>query len=168
MSNAIFQVPLPVNEPVLSYAKGTKEREEVLASYKKQYDSHADIPMYIGSEEIRTSDKRGLYPPHDHQHQIGSYYYAEPQHVERAINEALSAKDKWSALPWDQRASIFLKAADLIAGPYRAKINAATMLAQSKTIHQAEIDAACEFADFLRFNVYFMTEIYNEQPDSSD
>ena len=107
MSNAIFQVPLPVNEPVLSYAKGTKEREEVLASYKKQYDSHADIPMYIGSEEIRTSDKRGLYPPHDHQHQIGSYYYAEPQHVELAINEALSAKDKWSALPWDQRASIF-------------------------------------------------------------
>lgn len=168
MSNAIFQVPLPVNEPVLSYAKGTKEREEVLASYKEQYNGHADIPMYIGKEEIRTNDQRGLYPPHDHQHQIGSYYYAEPQHVELAINEALSAKAKWSALPWEQRASIFLKAADLIAGPYRARINAATMLAQSKTVHQAEIDAACEFADFLRFNVYFMTEIYNEQPESSE
>lgn len=168
MSNAIFKVPTPVNEPVLSYAPGTKEREAVLKSYREQYNSLADIPMYIGSDEVRTNHKKAIYPPHDINHQIGSYYYAEPSHVSAAINAALEAKNNWSKLPWEQRAAIFLKAADLISGPYRARINAATMLAQSKTVHQAEIDAACEFADFLRFNVHFMTEIYQEQPQSSE
>lgn len=168
MSNAIFKVPTPVNEPVLSYAPGTKEREEVLQSYKEQYNSLADVPMYIGSDEVRTSQKKAIHPPHDIQHQIGSYYYAEPSHVSDAIAAALEAKKNWATLPWEQRAAIFLKAADLVSGPYRARINAATMLAQSKTVHQAEIDAACEFADFLRFNVHFMTEIYREQPESSE
>ncbi len=127
----------------------------------------ADIPMYIGAEEIRTGKKIRMSPPHEHQHTLGHFHEGDKDHVDQAINAALAAKEDWSNLSWEQRAAIFLKAAELIAGPYRAKINASTMLAQSKTAHQAEIDAACEFIDFLKFNAYFMQQIYSIQPDSA-
>lgn len=168
MSNALFEVPQAVNEPVWSYAPGSAERDNVLASYRSQYQEVADIPMIIGGQRYRSDQKQPLSPPHQHQHILGYYYLATQEHAKLAIQSALDAKNSWATLPWEQRAAIFLKAADLIAGPYRARINAATMLAQSKTIHQAEIDAACEFADFLRFNVEFATRIYSDQPESSE
>lgn len=168
MSNAFFEVPQAVNEPVLSYAPGSVERENALASYRSQYQEVADIPMIIGGQRIRSASKKPLSPPHQHKHIIGHYYEATKEHAQLAIKSALEAKTQWASLAWEQRAAIFLKAADLIAGPYRARINAATMLAQSKTIHQAEIDAACEFADFLRFNAEFATRIYSDQPESSE
>ena len=168
MSNAFFEVPQAVNEPVLSYAPGSVERENALASYRSQYQEVADIPMIIGGQRIRSASKKSLSPPHQHKHIIGHYYEATKEHALLAIKSALEAKTQWASLAWEQRAAIFLKAADLIAGPYRARINAATMLAQSKTIHQAEIDAACEFADFLRFNAEFATRIYSDQPESSE
>lgn len=167
MSKGFFKVPKAVNEPVKSYAPGTPERKAVLDAYKKMFNEKVDVPLYIGSEEIRTGKTHDLTPPHNHKHVVGQYHTAEKKHVEKAIATALEARKKWVAMPWEERASIFLKAAELIAGPYRAKINAATMIAQSKNIHQAEIDAACEFIDFLRFNVEFMTQIYNDQPTSS-
>ena len=166
MSKGFFNVPKAVNEPVKSYAPGTPEREQVLATYKKMWNEQVDVPLYIGSEEIKTGNTKTLSAPHDHQHIVGKYHLAEKQHVEKAIATALEARKKWSQVSWESRAAIFLKAAELIAGPYRAKINAATMIAQSKTIHQAEIDAACELIDFLRFNVEFMTQIYQDQPVS--
>src|SRR5690606_23489041 len=166
MSKGFFNVPKAVNEPVKSYAPGTPEREQVLATYRKMWNEQVDVPLYIGSEEIKTGNTQNLSAPHDHQHIVGKYHLAEKSHVEKAIATALEARKKWSQMSWESRAAIFLKAAELIAGPYRAKINAATMIAQSKTIHQAEIDAACELIDFLRFNVEFMTQIYNEQPFS--
>ena len=168
MSQGIFKVPVAVNEPVKSYAPNSPEREAVLKQYKAYYNSTLDVPLYIGSQEIRTGSTKPMSPPHDHKHILGQYHLAEKKHVEQAIKAALDAKKQWANLPWEQRAAIFLKAADLLAGPYRAKINAATMLAQSKTIHQAEIDAACEFIDFLRFNVSFMAQIYTDQPISSE
>lgn len=168
MSQGIFKVPVAVNEPVKPYAPGTPEREAVLKQYKAYYNSTVDVPLYIGNQEVRTGNTKPMSPPHDHTHILGKYHLAEKKHVEQAISSALEAKKPWANLPWEQRASIFLKAADLLAGPYRAKINAATMLAQSKTIHQAEIDAACEFIDFLRFNVSFMAQIYQDQPISSE
>ena len=166
MSKGFFNVPKAVNEPVKSYAPGTPEREQVLAAYRKMWNEQVDVPLYIGSEEIKTGNTQNLSAPHDHQHIVGKYHLAEKSHIEKAIATALEARKKWSQMSWESRAAIFLKAAELIAGPYRAKINAATMIAQSKTIHQAEIDAACELIDFLRFNVEFMTQIYNEQPVS--
>ncbi len=168
MGKGFFQVPTAFNEPIKSYAPGTPEREAVLSQYKAYYEGQEDIPLYIGSEEIKTGNTRTMSPPHDHQHIVGTYHVAEKKHVTQAIDNCLAAKEKWVNLTWEQRAAIFLKAAELIAGPYRAKINAATMIAQSKTIHQAEIDAACEFIDFLRFNVEYMTQIYEEQPDSAE
>lgn len=159
-------MPKAINEPVKSYAPGTPEREQVLNVYKELWNTTIDVPMYIGNEEVRTGNTRSMNPPHDHKHNLGTYHLAEKSHVENAINAALEARTNWANLPWEQRAAIFLKAAELIAGPYRAKINAATMIAQSKTIHQAEIDAACELIDFLRFNVEFMTQIYQDQPYS--
>ncbi|MDO4229309.1 MAG: L-glutamate gamma-semialdehyde dehydrogenase [Capnocytophaga sp.] len=168
MGKGFFHVPKAVNEPVKSYAKGTPEREAVLKAYKELWNSQVDVPLYIGSEEIRTGNTKNMIAPHDHQHIVGKYHLAEKQHVEKAIKTALEARKKWAAMPWEERASIFLKAAELIAGPYRAKMNAATMIAQSKTIHQAEIDSACELIDFLRFNVEFMANIYNDQPISSE
>ena len=168
MGKGFFKVPKAVNEPVKSYAKGTPEREAVLKAYKELWNNQIDVPLYIGSEEIRTGKTKNMTAPHDHQHVVGKYHLAEKQHVEKAISTALEARKKWAALPWQERAAIFLKAAELIAGPYRAKMNAATMIAQSKTIHQAEIDSACELIDFLRFNVEFMTNIYNDQPISTD
>lgn len=166
MSKGFFNVPKAVNEPVKSYAPGTPEREQVLAAYKKMWNETVDVPLYIGKEEIRTGNTRSLTAPHDHQHVVGTYHLAEQEHVEKAIATALEARKKWANTSWESRAAIFLKAAELVAGPYRAKINAATMIAQSKTVHQAEIDAACELTDFLRFNVEYMTQIYKEQPIS--
>ncbi|MCB0399908.1 MAG: L-glutamate gamma-semialdehyde dehydrogenase [Winogradskyella sp.] len=168
MSKGFFNVPIPKNEPVKSYAPGSEERESVLSQYKIYYNSQIDIPLYINGEEVRTGNTVTISPPHDHKHAIGKYHLADKKHVEDSIRTALHARRNWADLPWEQRAAIFLKAADLLAGPYRAKINASTMIAQSKTVHQAEIDAACELIDFLRFNVKFMSDIYNDQPISSD
>lgn len=167
MGKGFFEVPVAINEPIYSYAPGSKERKEVLETYKKMYGSTIEVPLFINGKDVKTGDTATMAPPHDHQHILGTYHKAEKHHIEEAIATALEARKKWAATPWEQRAAIFLRAAELIAGPYRAKINAATMLAQSKTIHQAEIDAACEFIDFLRFNVQFMTEIYAEQPEST-
>ncbi|WP_445382819.1 L-glutamate gamma-semialdehyde dehydrogenase [Robiginitalea sp. IMCC43444] len=168
MGKGFFQVPTAINEPVKEYAPGSPEREAVLKQYKEYFNGNADIPMYIDGKEIRTNQTRKIAPPHDHQHQVGQYHLASQKEVDQAVSTALEARKKWAALSWEQRAAIFLRAADLIAGPYRAKINAATMIAQSKTIHQAEIDAACELIDFLRFNVEFMSQIYQEQPESAE
>lgn len=167
MSFAQFNVPTPVNEPVKEYRPGSPEREAVkkaLAAFRAQ---ETDVPMYIGGKEVRTDRKLRIAPPHDHQHTLGYFYEGDASHVEKAIESVLSAKDAWAALSWEHRASIFLKAADLIAGPYRARINAATMLGQSKNAYQAEIDSACELIDFLRFNVHYATDIYRQQPASS-
>ncbi|NDV16956.1 L-glutamate gamma-semialdehyde dehydrogenase [Muricauda sp. TY007] len=168
MGKGFFQVPTAVNEPVKTYVPGSPEREEVLKQYKAFYNDNVDIPLYIGSEEIKTGNTKPLSPPHDHKHVIGQYHLAEKKHVEKAIANSLEAREAWSNLTWEQRAAVFLKAADLIAGPYRQKMNAATMLAQSKNIYQAEIDSACEIVDFLRFNVEYMSQIYGEQPESSE
>lgn len=167
MGKGFYEVPVAVNEPVKDYAPGSPERAAVLDAYKSMYNATIDVPMYINGEEVRTGDTATMSPPHEHQHVLGTYHKATQANVQSAIDGSLEARKKWSQMPWEQRAGIFLRAAELIAGPYRAKINAATMLAQSKTIYQAEIDAACELIDFLRFNVQFMTEIYAEQPEST-
>ena len=167
MGKGFFEVPIAVNEPIREYAPGSPERAAVSAAYKKMYDSSVEVPMYINGENVKTGDTGTMSPPHDHKHILGTYHKAEKNHIETAISTALEAREKWANIPWEQRAAIFLRAAELIAGPYRAKINAATMLAQSKTIFQAEIDASCELIDFLRFNVQYMTEIYAEQPEST-
>jgi 1-pyrroline-5-carboxylate dehydrogenase len=166
MLKGFFNVPKAVNEPVKSYAPNSPEKAAVLKAYKEMWNSQLDVPLYIGSEEIRTGNTRTMSAPHDHQHIVGTYHLAEKTHVEKAIANALETKKAWANMAWEQRAAIFLKAAELIAGPYRAKINAATMIAQSKNIFQAEIDASCELIDFLRYNVEFMTQIYNDQPNS--
>ncbi|MFN8273886.1 MAG: L-glutamate gamma-semialdehyde dehydrogenase [Flavobacteriaceae bacterium] len=166
MLKGFFNVPKAVNEPVKSYKPGSPEKEAVLAAYRKMYSETIDVPMYIGSEQIKTGNTRTMTPPHDHQHVVGTYHLAEKKHIDQAIAAALEARKKWSQMAWEQRAAIFLKAAELIAGPYRARINAATMIAQSKNIFQAEIDASCELIDFLRYNVEFMTQIYADQPKS--
>ena len=168
MSNAFFNVPVAQNEPIKSYAPKSNERESLLQTYKSMKNQDPiDIPMYIGGEEVRTATKKPISPPHNHKHIIGHYNVGEIEHVELAIHKALSAKKKWAQTPWQERAAIFLKAADLLAGPYRDKMNAATMLCQSKNVFQAEIDAACEMIDFFRFNVQYMTKIYKEQPESA-
>ncbi|MCG8310075.1 MAG: L-glutamate gamma-semialdehyde dehydrogenase [Cytophagales bacterium] len=167
MAKGFFNVPVPSNEPILDYAPGSKERAELKEMLNLLRSQVWDIPMFIGGEEVRTEDKRSIRPPHDHQHIIAHYHHGDEGHVELAIKAAMNAKEDWENLSWEHRASIFLKAADLIAGPYRAKINAATMLGQSKNIFQAEIDSACEIVDFLRFNVYYMSQIYAQQPESS-
>ena len=167
MGKGFFNVPIAINEPVKSYAPGSPERAAVSKVYKEMFNSKVDVPLYINGKDVTTGNTRTMSPPHDHKHVVGTYHLAEKKHVEDAIATALEARKAWSQMPWEQRAGIFLKAAELIAGPYRAKINAATMMAQSKTIHQAEIDASCELIDFLRFNVQFMTDIYMEQPEST-
>ncbi|NBV67901.1 MAG: L-glutamate gamma-semialdehyde dehydrogenase [Flavobacteriia bacterium] len=167
MSNAFYQLPKAINEPVKPFGKDSLERKNLLAQYEKMYNqAPIDIPMYIGSEEVRTQDKRRMSPPHEHGKTLGHFNYGDASHVQRAIESALQAKAKWAKLPWEERAAIFLKAADLLAGPFRDKMNAATMLAQSKNVFQAEIDASCELIDFFRFNVQYMTQIYKEQPES--
>ena len=167
MLKGFFNAPKAVNEPVKSYAPNSPEKAAVLAAYETMWNTTIDVPLYIGSEEIRTGNTRNMTAPHDHKHVVGTYHLAEKSHIEKAIANCLKAKNKWANMAWEQRASIFLKAAELIAGPYRAKINAATMIAQSKNIFQAEIDASCELIDFLRYNVEFMTQIYSDQPKST-
>ena len=166
MSKGIFNVPKPVNEKVKSYIKGSEERKELMKTYLVMKNSKVNIPLYIGDKEIFTDNKKNICPPHDHKHSLGEFSMADKKNIEDAINCALSAKENWSNLNWNHRVAIFLKAADLLAGPYRAKINAATMLAQSKNVYQAEIDAACELIDFLKFNAAYVTQIYSEQPIS--
>ena len=167
MSNAIFRVPIAVNEPIKGYAPGSAERKSLLNKYQEMYNQAAiDVPMYIGGKEIRTTNKKPMTSPHDHQKVLGHYNVGDATHVQDAIDAALAAKDAWANLPWEERAAVFLKAADLLAGPFRDRMNAATMLAQSKNVYQTEIDAACELIDFFRFNVQYMTQIYSEQPES--
>ena len=166
MSNGFYNVPIAVNEPVKGYAVGSPERIELLAEYKRMYNTTVDVPMYIGDKQVFTNDKRNLSPPHDHKHVIGTSNYGGEKEVREAIDAAMKAREKWANMSWEHRASIFLKAADLLAGPFRAKLNAATMLGQSKNVMQAEIDAACELIDFFKFNVQYMSQIYKEQPES--
>ncbi|WP_293871006.1 L-glutamate gamma-semialdehyde dehydrogenase [Flavobacterium sp.] len=167
MPKGFFHVPKAVNEPVKLYAPNSSEKIAVLDAYKKMWHETIEVSNYIGGEEIRTGNTRNITAPHDHQHVVGTYHLAEKKHIEQAIVSALEARKKWATMAWEHRAAIFLKAAELIAGPYRSKINAATMIGQSKTIYQAEIDASCELIDFLRYNVEFMTQIYNDQPKSA-
>ena len=167
MATGFYKVPNAINEVVKSYAPGSPERKALLDTYKKMYKEQVDIPFYIGGKEYRTGNTVDINPPHDHKHCVGKYHLAEKEHIELAVKAAAEARVKWAATSWEHRAAIFLKAADLLAGPFRYKMNAATMIAQSKNVMQAEIDSACELIDFLRFNVQFMTEIYNNQPISS-
>lgn len=166
MTNAFFKVPVAVNEPVLTYKPGSEEKKELKAALAQLKSTTVDIPMHIGGRKIFTDDKRTIHPPHELKHTLGSYSRGNKSPVEMAVEAALEAKEKWAAMPWEDRAAIFLKAADLLSGPYRAKMNAATMLGQSKNVFQSEIDAVCELADFFRFNVQYMAEIYAQQPES--
>ncbi len=168
MSNAIFQTPIAVNEPIKSYAPGTPERAELQKELKDSAAEHRDIAMYIDGKEVRSGKKLEIRPPHDHRKIVGNFYKGGKEEVSQAINAAMKAKNEWGSMPWEQRASIFLKAADILAGPYRARMNAATMICQSKNAFQSEIDAACELIDFLRYNVqYASKEIYQNQPASA-
>ena len=167
MQKGFFQVPIPINEPVLSYAPGSPERAAVQAALAELSEQQLDIPMFIGGQEIRTEDRHQLSPPHNHQHVIGQYSRGDASHVQQAIDAAMTAKRDWENTSWEHRAAIFLKAADLLSGPWRAKMNASTMLAQSKNVFQSEIDAVAELADFFRFNVAYMTQIYQGQPQSN-
>lgn len=167
MSIGFYNVPVAKNEPVKSYAPGSPEKKELEAKLKELKSQEVDIPMYIGGNEVRTETKVSIHPPHERAHQLGVFNRGTAEHVKQAIDAAMAAKPQWENLSWEHRASIFLKAADLLAGPYRAKINAATMLCQSKNAFQAEIDAACELIDFFKFNVQYMTDIYKQQPESA-
>jgi len=167
MAAGFYKVPKAVNEPVNSYAPGTPEHEALMATFEKMYNEKVDIPFYIGGKEYRTGNTIDINPPFDHKHSVGQYHTADKEHIEEAVATALKARKKWAATSWEHRAAIFLKAAELLAGPFRYKMNAATMIAQSKNVFQAEIDSACELIDFLRFNVEFMTEIYSNQPQSA-
>jgi len=166
MYSGFYKIPEPYNEPIKSYAIGTPERKEIKSMLKELRSIEIEIPMVIGGKKITTEEKVRIHPPHEIKHTLGYFYQGGAEHVTMAIEAALAVRKQWQALEWQDRAAIFLKAAELVSGPYRAKINAATMLGQSKTVHQAEIDAACELADFLRFNVHFMSMIYNQQPIS--
>ena len=166
MQNGYFNIAKPTNEPVKSYAPGSAERKSLLDTYAKMFNEQIDIPMYIDGKEVRTGKTKAVTPPHDHQHVIGHYHQGGKPEIQQAIAAALKAKPAWEAMPWQERAAIFMKAGDLLTTKYRNVLNAATMLAQSKNVYQAEIDSACELIDFFRFNVYYMSLIYNEQPAS--
>ena len=169
MSKGFYQMPYPVNEEVRNYEPKSKEVVSLLNKYDEMYHQKPiHIPLYIGKDKITTDLKHPVNPPHDHKHKLGEFSMGNASHVEKAIECAMEAKEKWSNMSWENRATIFLKAADLLAGPYRDEMNAATMLCQSKNVFQAEIDAACELIDFLRFNVAYMQQIYAEQPESAD
>ncbi len=169
MSNGVFQVPFPENEPVKGYAPGSPEKEELVAMYNEMYNQNPiDVPMYIGSEQVRTDKKMPMVSPHEHAKVLGHFNYGEAKHVSDAIDAAMAARERWANTSWEHRASIFLRAAELLAGPFRAKMNAATMLAQSKNAMQAEIDAACEMIDFFKMNVAFMQQVYEDQPISGE
>ena len=167
MSNAIFRVPAPVNEPIRSYAPGTADRAALKRAIADLKSKQVDIPMFIGGQEVRTGKTVHIHPPHEIKHDLGVYHQGDATHVQMAIDAALQAKTQWENTPWEERAAIFLKAAELLAGPYRYKMNAATMLGQSKNPFQAEIDAACELIDFWRFNAAFMQQVYTDQPESA-
>lgn len=167
MNLGYFNYPMPVNEPVLNYAPGSKEREQLQNALKELKSQKADIPMYIGGEEVRTNKTIEIHPPHERKHVLGHFHAGDETHVKQAIDAALAAKEAWAEMSWENRAGIFLKAADLLATKYRAYINGTTMLGQSKNAYQAEIDSACELIDFLKFNVHFLSEIYRQQPISS-
>ena len=167
MQTGTFTYPLPINEPVLSYAPGSPEKNKLKLALAELKSNTLDIPMYIGGKEVRTGTTKAIRPPHEHKHILGNFHSGNASHVNDAIQSALTAKESWSAMLWESRAAIFLKAADLLATKYRPYINATTMLGQSKNAFQAEIDAACELIDFLRFNVHFLSEIYKQQPISS-
>jgi len=167
MNLGYFNYPAPANEPVLGYAPGSKEKETLKATLKALKSTRHDIPMYIGGQEVRTGKTKTLHPPHELAHTLGHYHEGDETHVQQAIDAALTAKDAWAALSWENRAAIFLKAADLISTKYRSYMNGTTMLGQSKNAYQAEIDSACEIIDFLRWNVHFLSEIYRQQPISS-
>lgn len=169
MPKGVYQIPYPTNEPINDYAPGSPERKSLEEAYKKLISADPiDVPMYIGAKEVRTEQKMPMNPPYDHGHVLGHFNYGDAGHVKDAVNAALEARQAWADMAWEHRAAIFLKAADLIAGPYRYEMNAATMIAQSKNAFQSEIDAVCELIDFLRFNVAYMEEIYNNQPVSSE
>ena len=168
MSTGFFNVPKPQNEPINSYAPNTPQREALKAKLVEMRSQLVDVPMYIGSEEVKTNNKKPLTCPHDHQHILGYYHEGSASHVNQAIESALNARENWANMPWENRISIFLKAAELSATKYRMDLNASTMLGQSKNAYQAEIDAACEWIDFLRFNAHFATQIYAQQPKSSE
>ena len=167
MNLGYFNYPLPQNEPVLNYAPGSAERETLKKTLEELKKQEMDIPMYIGSEEVRSEKKQAIHPPHEIGHTLGYFHAGNESHVKQAISAALKARRSWARLDWENRANIFLKAADLIAGKYRSYMNGTTMLGQSKNAYQAEIDSACELIDFLRFNVHYLSEIYRQQPMSS-
>ncbi|HMX42081.1 MAG TPA: aldehyde dehydrogenase family protein, partial [Saprospiraceae bacterium] len=167
MTDAIFNIPAPYNEPVYTYAPGTPEKAALKRALAEAKSAQKDAPMYIGGQHVRTEQQVAMHPPHERAHVLGHYSRGNAEHVRQAIDAALAAKPAWEAMPWQERAAIFLRAADLLTGPYRAKMSAATMLCQSKNAFQAEIDCICELADFWRFNVHFMQEIYRQQPLSS-
>lgn len=167
MQQQLYTVPEAINEPVKNYAPGSPEREELKKTLAEMKAKVMDIPMFINGKEVRTGDTIPIHPPHERNYVLGHFHLGDESHVEKAIDAALAARENWANMPWRERAAIFLKAATLLAGPYRSRINAATMLGQSKTVYQAEIDAACEFIDFLRHNVEYMTQIYMHQPKSS-
>lgn len=166
MSTGFFKVPKAKNEPVKSYAPNSPERKLVLEQYKNMYNSYTKVPMYINGMDVQSKNSKPINLPHEHKKVVGEYYLAEKKHVKNAIESSLNAKANWESISWENRSAVFLRAAELIAGPYRHIINAATMIGQSKTVHQAEIDAACELIDFLRFNVEYVTQMYANQPDS--
>ena len=166
MSTGFFKVPKAKNEIVKSYEPNSSERKEVLKTYNEMINTFTEVPLYINGSDVKTKEKKSINPPHDHSRIVGEYYLAQPSDIDFAIDSALKVKKSWEAMSWENRSAIFLKAAELIAGPYRSKINAATMIGQSKTVHQAEIDSACELIDFLRFNVEYVTQIYSNQPAS--
>ncbi len=167
MPKGFYNIPPAINDPIKSYAPGSAERKELKETLARLRSEVIDIPMYIGGKEVRSGNTLPLNPPHDHKHLLGNYHKTDKSHITQAIDAAMAAKEDWANLGWEHRAAIFLKAADLLAGPYRMTLNAATMLGQSKSVFQAEIDAACELIDFLRFNVQYMGEIYKQQPVSS-
>lgn len=166
MANAFFTPPIAENEPVMGFAPGSPEKEELLAAVKELKSKQIDAPMIIGGQEVRTGNTVSMHPPYEHAHNLGNFHMGSGEHVKQAIDAAMAARHQWANTPWQDRAAIFLKCAELLAGPFRQKMNAATMLCQSKNAHQAEIDAACEMIDFFRFNVQYMADIYAEQPES--
>ena len=165
MPHAIYTSPIPVNEPVKGYGKNSSERASLMAQYNEMINqAPIDIPMYINGKEVRTDNKASMHPPHDHNKVIGHFNMGTKKHVQDAIDTALAAREEWAATSWEHRAAIFLRAAELLAGPFRDRMNASTMIAQSKNVMQAEIDASCELIDFLKMNVSYMEQIYKEQP----
>ena len=166
MSNAYFKTPQPVNEPIKSYKTGSPEREDLKKKLAELKSRQIEVPLIIGGNEVKTGNTEEMRIPHNHRHVLGVYHKAGKKEVEMAIEAALEARKEWAEMPWEQRVSVFLKIADLLAGPWRSTINGATMLGQSKVVHQAEIDSACELIDFYRFNSYFMTKLMEEQPYS--